>query len=113
MLLLFSGDSAISSDAAATTIQKAGWDRKSTTKCGKRHTQSNCLLHLELADAVFDVIQPGKHLAVGFFYIRVQCLKAGSDMLNCTGQPDYSSGGFFITTRKPEQPHCSHRNGGT
>ena len=30
MLLLFSGDSAISSDAAATTIQKAGWDRKST-----------------------------------------------------------------------------------
>jgi hypothetical protein len=30
MLLLFSGDTAISSDAAATTIQKAGWDRKST-----------------------------------------------------------------------------------
>ena len=41
MLLLFSGDSAISSDAAATTIQKAGWDRKSTTKCGKRHIQSS------------------------------------------------------------------------
>jgi hypothetical protein len=41
MLLLFSGDTAISSDAAATTIQKAGWDRKSTTKCGKRHTESS------------------------------------------------------------------------
>jgi hypothetical protein len=56
MLLLFSGDSATSSDAAATTIQKAGWDRKSTTKCGKRHIQSNCLLHLELADSVLDVV---------------------------------------------------------
>ena len=71
MLLLFSGDSEISSDAAATTIQKAGWDRKSTTKCGKRHTQSNCLLHLELANAVFNLVKPGEHLAVGFFYIRV------------------------------------------
>lgn len=30
MLLLLSGDTAINSDAAATTIQKAGWDRKST-----------------------------------------------------------------------------------
>ena len=30
MLLLFSGDTAISSDAAATTIQKAGWDKNST-----------------------------------------------------------------------------------
>ena len=30
MLLLFSGDTAINSDAAATTIQNAGWDRKST-----------------------------------------------------------------------------------
>ena len=30
MLLLFSDDTAINSDAAATTIQKAGWDRKST-----------------------------------------------------------------------------------
>jgi hypothetical protein len=29
MLLLFSGDSAISSLTAATTIQKAGWLRKS------------------------------------------------------------------------------------
>ena len=56
MLLLLSGDTAINSDAAATTIQKAGWDKKSTTKCGKRHTQSNCLLHLELADAVFNVV---------------------------------------------------------
>ena len=30
MLLLLSGDSAISSDAAATTIQNSGRDRKST-----------------------------------------------------------------------------------
>jgi hypothetical protein len=33
MLLLFRGLSAISSLVAATTIQKAGWDRKSTAKC--------------------------------------------------------------------------------
>ena len=30
MELLLSGDMPISSDAAATTIQKAGWDRNST-----------------------------------------------------------------------------------
>jgi hypothetical protein len=102
MLLLFSGDTAISSDAAATTIQKAGWDRKSTANCGKRHTQSSRLLHLELANAVFDVVQSGKHLAICLFYIRVQRLQAGSNMLHCTGQAYYSSGGFFITTRKPE-----------
>ena len=30
MELLLSGDMPISSDAAATTIQKAGWDKKST-----------------------------------------------------------------------------------
>ena len=33
MLLSFSGDKAISSDAAAMMIQNAGWDRKSTVKC--------------------------------------------------------------------------------
>ena len=71
MLLLFSGDTAISSDAAATTIQKAGWDKKSTTKCGKRHTQSNCLLHLKLSNAVFHLIKTGEHLAICLFYIRV------------------------------------------
>jgi hypothetical protein len=32
MLLLLRGDRAISSLAAATMIQKAGWDRKSTVK---------------------------------------------------------------------------------
>jgi len=53
--------------------------------------------HLYLTDSVLDLIKAGEHLAVGFFYIRVQCLKTGSNMLDCTGplKEQYSRKGLF------------------
>ena len=99
MLLLFSGDNAISSLVAATTIQKAGWLRKSTVLAG-----GACF---QLSHSLFYTIKAGESfLAVGAD-VAVHDLELGGDVLDRGGEADDGVTGFVVAAT---EAHGSHRS---
>ena len=103
MLLLFRGLMAISSLAAATTIQKAGWLRKSTVLAG-----GACF---QLSHSLFYTIKAGESfLAVGAD-VAVHDLELGGDVLDGGGEADYGVTGFVVAATEAHGPHRSNAYG--
>lgn len=103
MLLLFSGDSAISSLAAATMIQKAGWLRKSTGL-----TRRACF---QLSHTLFYTVKAGESLLAVGADVGMHDLELGGDVLDGGGEADDGITGFVIAATEAHGPHRSNAYG--
>lgn len=103
MLLLFRGLRAISSLAAATTIQKAGWLRKSTVLAG-----GACF---QLSHTLFYTIKARESLLAVGADVGVHDLELGGDVLDGGGETDDGVTGFVVAAAEAHSPHRSNAYG--